>query len=218
MNRINLRQIQKLLLTALPAVATLLLISLPSAQAYYSTLDTGDVVQPGKYRAILEPQLIFDRYNGFNLVAHFDTGLTEESSIRAILGFGTVDYQTGAFYKWVPFPDVGQQPAVGGRVGVLLARVNGQTETSVRFHPLVSKHFETEQGDFTPYASLPLGITFRPGETYVPVQLVFGTEWKAVNFDTLHFMAELGLGVSHSFTYLSGGIVYYFDENTIRHH
>ncbi len=183
-----------------------------TANAYFSTMDTGDIAAPGRYRVTLEPQFILNRYDGMNMLGRFDTSVAEDQAIRTLVGFGEVDFQLGAFYKWVPFPDSGNQPAIGGSAGLLYARVADETEFSIRFHPLISKKIETEVGDLTPYAALPFGVTSRDDRTFVPVQLAVGSEWKTLNWENLRFMAELGLNVTKAFSYLSFGLVYEFDE------
>lgn len=209
MLKLMLKQMLFVLLL-LPAVMS------STAHAYFSTLDTGDVTGVGRYRTILEPQFIVNKYDGVNLVGRFDTGITADQAVRAIVGFGEVDFQLGAMYKWIPFPDAAGQPAIGGSAGAMYARVAGETEFSLRFHPLVSKRFETEVGDLTPFVSLPLGLTSRDGDTFVPVQLAVGTEWKTLNWENLRFMTELGLNVSKAFSYLSFGLVYEFDDAGLR--
>lgn len=188
------------------------------AHAYFSTIDNGELVTPGQYQIGIEPQIVFDRYNGFNGIGRFDTGINESSSVRGILGFGKVDFELGAMYKWIPFPDVDNQPAIGGEAGMILARVNNSTEVSVRFHPLISKLFETEVGDVIPYASLPLGVTGRSDKTVIPVQLVGGAELRPLNMPSLSFFGEIGLNINEAFSYISVAAAYRFDDATIREH
>jgi hypothetical protein len=196
---------------SLLATLSFLVLSIP-AQAYYSTMDTGELVAPGAIRATLEPQYIFNRYEGGNVIARAASGINESSSFEGLLGFGEIDYQFGGFYKFIPFPDVEGQPAIGGKVGVLVARANHQNEVSFRAHPLISKQLDTEFGKVTPYASLPFGVTTRDNETFVPVQLAAGAEWKIPDNESFRIMAELGINLNHSFSYLSLGFVYLFDE------
>ena len=201
----------------LPFLILTAALKLPAtAFGYYSTIDTGELVKPGAYQMSLEPQLMFNRYEGFNAVGRFDTGINEQSSFRGLLGVGKVSFQLGGFYKIVPFPDTAKQPAIGADVGVIYARVNDMTETSLRFHPLFSKRFETEVGDFTPYGSLPLGVTFRSDETYVPIQIAGGTEFRPLNLANWSFFAELGININKSFSYLSAAVAYRFDDAKLR--
>jgi hypothetical protein len=200
---------------SLLALATLILVSQP-ASAYFTTLDTGEVIQPQHYRAMIMPQLIFDEFEGTNVLAAFDTGISEDQQIRGFLGIGEIDFQIGANYKWIPFPDVEGQPAIGLIGGIQWMKIADRNALSLRIGPIVSKKVETEVGDFTPYASLPLGLTDYANSTFVPVQFNAGTEWRTLQFDQLTFMTELGLNITKSFSYLAIGALYYFDEEGIR--
>lgn len=181
-----------------------------TSHAYFSVVDTGELIEQGQYQVTLEPQLILNNYDGFNLIGHFDTGIDQDSGARVTLGFGKVDYQVGGFYKYVPFPDTAKQPAIGGSAGVVMAKVNGVTMTSLRLKPLVSKKLQTEIGDLIPYASLPFGITFTSNQTTVPVQLVVGSEVKPMNMENISFFGEIGVNISKAFGYLSGAAAYRF--------
>lgn len=201
----------------LMALAAVILQS-SSALAYFSTIDTGELVAPGEYQALFEPQLLLSSYeglnaNGVNLVGRFDTGLNESSSIRGIVGAGTVDFQLGGMYKYVPFPDLEKQPAIGFSTGIILARVNGQTEFSGRFHPLISKKLATEVGDLIPYLSLPLGLTARSNQTVFTMQIAGGTEFRPLNIKNFSFYGELGVNLSQTFSYLSIAAAWHFDDS-----
>ncbi len=185
------------------------------AQAYFSTIDTGELIAPDKYQVSLEPQLIFNRYEGFDIVGRVDTGLTEATGLRGILGFGKVNFQIGGMYKWVPFPDVAGQPAIGLDAGVILARIDENTEFNVRLHPLISKRLESEIGDFVPYASLPLGVSVRKEKTVVPLQIAGGTEFRPLNLPRISFFAELGININEAFSYVSLAAAYRFDDSSI---
>src|SRR3954464_13635757 len=112
------------------ALAALLLVSQP-ASAFFTTLDTGDVVQPDHYRAMIAPQIIFNKFDGTNFLASFDTGIAEDQQVRAQIGFGEVDFQLGGRYKWVPFPDVEGQPAIGFIGGFTWAKINHDSSFAV---------------------------------------------------------------------------------------
>jgi hypothetical protein len=186
-----------------------------NAQAYFSTIDTGEIIAADQYQISIEPQLVLNRYDGTNAVMRFDTGLDEASSVRGILGFGKVDFELGGMYKYVPFPDLDKQPAIGFEAGAVLARVNGGTEFSLRFHPLISKRFATEVGDLIPYASLPFGITSRTDQTVVPIQLGGGAEFRPLNYKNWSFFGELGINLNQSFSYLSLAAAWRFNDSTL---
>lgn len=184
------------------ALATLLLST--QAHAYFSVIQTGDVIEEGRYQVVVEPQVITTRYDGLGINAKLDVGVDNASSIRGLVGFGDkMEFELGAMYKYIPFPDTPNQPAIGFEVGGLYASTKDEGEVSARFNPLISKKFEAEIGDLTPYASLPLGLTFRDGDTLVPVQLAIGTEFRMINIPELSFFGEAGMNVHEAFGYVS---------------
>ena len=198
----------------LTIVASLAIVATP-AHAYYSTLDNGETLGDGQFQAMLAPQLIFNNYDGGNFTGRLDIGLSESASVRGVLGFGKVDFQIGGLVKWVPFPDTDSQPAIGGEAGVLIARIGSLTQTSIRFHPLVSKRLETEIGDIIPYGSLPLGVTVQTGgfdETFIPVQLVGGAELRPLEMKNWSFFGEVGVNLTRSFGYVTAAVAYRFED------
>lgn len=185
------------------------------ANAYFSTIDTGELVAPHAYRATLEPQFILNKIDGANGIARFATGITDESSAELVLGLGEVDFQAGANYKLIPYPDTEGQPAIGAKFGFLVAEVANDTEYNLRFHPLISKTFETENGALTPYGSLPLGLRVRKDTTTFPLQIAGGLEYKVSGHENLRLMTELGLNLSKAFDYISFAVAYNFDEENV---
>ena len=197
--------------------ATVLALLAPlKAHAYYSTFDTGEVIAPQTYQVGLAPQYITNRYEGGQVDGFFDAGIDESSSARGIIGAGIVNFELGGMYKYVPFPDAGRQPAIGGEVGAVVARTSIGTEVSLRASPMVSKRLESEVGDFIPYASLPLGITFRPDRTVVPIQLEIGTEFRPLNIPNLSGFAEIGIDMMDAFGYAGVAVAWRFDDSSIR--
>lgn len=181
--------------------------------AYYSLLDTGELLKTNEYAASVEPQ--WDTH-GFNALVKLDTGVTDDQTIRALVGGGAVDFQLGALYKYVPFPDTATQPAIGGSAGIILARVSGATEATALFNPIVSKSFEIEVGDVTPYGSLPIGISWRKDETVIPLQLVGGAKFEPLNLPQWSFFAEVGSNLSHAYGHFSLAAMYRFDEDQLQ--
>lgn len=183
------------------------------SQAYYETLTTGNLLERGQYAATGSGQFITSGDDGFNVVGMLDSGLTADSNLRAVVGFGTTDFHLGGYYKWVPIPDVDNQPAVGIMGGVVYARHEQFDELSLRFHPLISKAFEVEVGDITPYASLPFSLRSVDGDFDVPLQAVVGAELKTFHYENIKFISEIGFDVSKSFTYFSIGMIVGIDQS-----
>src|SRR5438045_1900949 len=92
------------------------------AGAYINVMDTGEMLAPGHFRAMIEPQYIFDKIPGAALAGRFDLPINDNLNGRVLLGGGAIDFESGAFIKWVPIPDYKNQPAIGLDAGVTYVR------------------------------------------------------------------------------------------------
>lgn len=197
-------------------LVTALLFSGP-AFAYYSVMDNGEILSPGRYKLTGEAQFVTSD-SGINIPLRFDAGLNDEMGIRALIGFGETDFFVGGLFKWMPVPDLDKQPAIGANMGILYGRDNGSGELTFRFEPLLSKRFEVNFGHLTPYASIPLSIRTRNGDQYEDdptdfvAQFAVGTQLEIPDWKNLQFMTELGFDLENAYSYLSFAGVIYFDE------
>ncbi len=189
--------------------------------AYYTHHDTGEVLKSSQYKLGLGTQFITDPkyYSSTHFNGYLDSGLSEEANVRVALGAGSKFFNVGAFYKWVPYPDYGKQPAIGVRGGVIYARhsddnvSDSNTEISLRANPFISKMFKTVYGDINAYSALHLGIRGYNDKTTIPAQLSFGGEIKTNFYNATMFTGEIGVNMAKAFTYISVGIVFFVDDN-----
>jgi hypothetical protein len=174
------------------------------AHGYFSTIDTAEPTEVGKYRFTGEGQLSIQPHKLGHTSVKFDTGLDESSSFRGVLGTGALmPIEWGLFHKWNPIPDNENQPAISLISGALLGR-NGDTGSfTLRVQPLVSKNFEIALGTITPYATLPLGATWTNGSIDYPVQFSVGGNLAPSNWPNVSVWTELGLSVANTFSYVS---------------
>lgn len=197
-------------------VMTLGLLTLASpAHAYYSVMDTGEIMAPGRYKLTPEIQFI-TQGGGANIGTNFDVGLNDESGLRAQVGAGETDFYLGGFFKYMPIPDIDNQPAIGFNAGLVYARDAGDADFTIRIEPLVSKRFKTEFGAINPYASVPLGIQHRSADKYVndhnnlTVQLAVGTQVDLKTLPNIGLMAEIGIDLNKADNYVSFGAAWSF--------
>lgn len=188
-----------------------LVIHISSASAYFTTAESGEVIAPGTYQAGFGPQFSWGPSEA-NLAGHFDVGINDSSSFRATMGFGGTDFQVGGYYKLIPFPDYGNQPALGFKAGINYARYDSESTLSIRVHPIASKKYSTDYGLFVPYASLPFGITSIKSKTITPIQFTLGSEFKSNEVEKMTFGAELSLELSDSFSYIFAYVNIPFDD------
>lgn len=188
-----------------------LILSASSSFAYYSTIESGEVIPEGAYRFGAEPQMRLSEGNGFNFSGFADMGLGNDMSARAQLGSGDTELLASASFKWIPFPDYKNQPALGGKAEVMFGKKSGDGLWGVKIHPLASKKVDTDMGLFIPYGSIPIGYLSYKSETVTTIQLVAGTEFKTDKFKDWVFGAELGLNGSKAFNYISAFVTLPFD-------
>ena len=197
--------------TILPLTAILSIWAAP-VHAYYTTMDSGQMLGQGNYKLGAETQFITEGDDGVNVAARFDGPINDELNWKSLVGFGTTDVFVAGFIKWVPFPDTDTQPAIGLTGGVLYANFEDISELSLRLHPFVSKRFELEFGDLSPYLALPIGLRTADGDTDVPFQASLGAEFRPDGLEKINFVAEIGFDLNDAFPYFAFGANLQFDD------
>ncbi len=195
-----------------------------TSNAYLALNETAEILPEGVFKLGVAPQLKLSDGSGFNLGVYADANLTEDTNARFTIGGGEVDFWTSASLKWVPFPDVDRQPAIGGRIGIIYARdqvsVNGRDEAAnyynIQISPIVSKLADTTYGKMIPYVGLPITFVSRDkdgsdGKSFVATQFAVGAEWFS-NAD-MHVGAEVDLNLNKSFTSANVFVSFPFDQS-----
>lgn len=183
--------------------------------AFFSLMDTTQLVRQGDYKILGDAQVLFDEPKGLNLNPRFSTGISDDSEVQFEAGVGSVDYYLGAFYKWVPIPDTDEQPGVGLRAGFTFANVNDYSTYGLNITPMISKSINGNAGRFTPYGGLQFGLQRNTNDTYFSMQATIGIEWAPNSWDydklkDFNFLVEYGFEVDDAFDYLSFGAAYNF--------
>jgi hypothetical protein len=174
-----------------------------SANASQGFLETGDVLETGNHKAQVGLLGATSGDTGLDFMARFATPIHRDAEVQAELGAGgSSDIFAGAYIKYVPFPDFGRQPAVGVRAGYGFTQYSGDSVSAFQLQPLASKLWTTDIGEFTPYFGLPMSITSRDGESYIPMQAVIGSSFKPNQLDKVNFKLEYGMNVIRSFNYI----------------
>ena len=189
--------------------------------AYFNLMDTGELRQGQNTRALVGSQMIFNgELEGLNFNGRYSldsSGLISHSEFQFEAAAGSVDYQLGAFLKWIPFPDTDNQPAVGVRTGFHFAKVLDYSTYGLNITPLVSKHINSDMGKITPYLGLPVGILQNTLGTDTNFQVAVGVEWSPEEWELgssrgFNLLLEYGLGLSSSYgDSLSLAVAYDFE-------
>ncbi|UOF02206.1 hypothetical protein [Bdellovibrio reynosensis] len=174
-----------------------------NAHAYLSIAESGELDPQGKYQVGVEPQLLTNKGGGANVNVFIDTAISESSSARVSMGAGAVDFNAFASFKFIPFPDVDNQPSMGFRAGAGIARDEEQNLLQLQFSPLVSKKFDTEYGLAVPYLAVPFTFLNTKEENLVATNLSIGSEFHYVDWDQVTLGAEAGVDLNKSYSYIS---------------
>lgn len=182
------------------------------AQAFSFVGESAEIMNQN-YAAGVGPQFKFSGGGGTNVSVWGDLRLSDELSTRALVETGDTDFYASGSLKYIPFPDLETQPAVGGKITLGVINDNGGSGTVLRIEPLVSKKFQVEQWTLTPYGSLPVTwIAGFKGRGQSAIQIVAGSEVGQNSWKDWSLGAELGLQAKDSETY---GLVYFkylFDQ------
>lgn len=183
------------------------LIFLPiTSQAYYTVFDTASTLENGTSKAGVEAQYILNKIAGAQFIGHYSYGLAKGREVQISLGAGTVNMELAAFYKYVPIPDLKDQPGIGGSIGIVYANKDGAYALSALFRPFISKQFFIDSKSYvTPYLAIPIGVAMGSTASTLPTQFVFGAEWQP-DFMTARIVGEMGFEVNSSFSYYSAGL------------
>lgn len=186
-----------------------------TSQAYLALNETAELIPAGYYTLGVAPELkLSDGLgdgSGLNVGVYVDTSLTDDMNARFNVGGGKVDFWTSASVKWVPFPDVGRQPAIGFRGALIYARDESVNFYNVQLSPIISKLAETTYGKMIPFVGLPITFVSTKDDSFVASQFAVGAEW--FSNKTVHVGGELDLNLSKSFTAISVFFTFPFDQS-----
>lgn len=194
----------------LPCLAVLMTTSLAQA-GYLSILESGEILPDSQYQFGVAPQLILNEGGGGEIGAYVDAPYGDSLSFRGSAGVGKVDFYAGGTVKYIPFPDIDNQPAIGLKGGAWYARINSQNVTTIQVAPLVSRRLDMEKGQVIPYVSIPFNITSNKDRNFTSTQFVVGSEWRNPDWPQMMLTGELALNLSDSYSALNFGLSFPFD-------
>jgi hypothetical protein len=181
--------------------------------AYLSISETAELPPANFYQIGFEPQFFTDSGGGTNVTGFFDTLFSDSTSGRLWLGTGVIDFNVGASVKYVPFPDVDNQPGIGFRAGAFFSRKNSDNSLTLQLAPLFSKKIDSENGLFIPYAAIAMDFINTKEKNFTGTQIMFGTEYKNPEIPKMYFGLETGFNLSDAYSYISGTVTFPFDSS-----
>lgn len=191
-----------------------LFFPLMSLANYLSIGESGEVINPGSYRVGGSLQSLSAGTGGLNVGGFLDAGWRDDLSSRFLFGVGSVEYQMGATLKYIPFPDVGNQPALGIRSAFWLSRFDDTSVVTLQFAPMASKKITVPKGNLTSYVAVPINVISIKNHNEVGTQFTVGAEYNHPEIPNVHFAAELQLNLNKSDSGLGFFASIPFDNNS----
>jgi len=199
-------------ITRLTLLLSALLVS-SSSLAYLTISESAELPAATNYQLGFEPQFLTNKGGGTNVTAFFDAPFSDSTAGRLWLGAGVIDFNVGATFKYVPFPDVDNQPGIGFRAGGFFARKSEENFLTLQLAPILSKKFESDSGLFIPYTAVAFNFANTKEKNITGSQIVFGTEYKSPEIPKMYFGLEAGLELVDSYSYISGTVTFPFDSS-----
>lgn len=191
--------------------ALTILISLQS-YSHLTVLETAEILPENYYVLGVAPQLRLSDGGGFDLGVFADMHAFQDTDARITVGGGETDFWTMASLKWVPFPDVDRQPAMGLKAGLGYVRDSGINITEFQITPIISKRAHTQYGQMIPYLAIPITHQVYKDSSYTASQLTVGAEW--FPREDRHIGAELNLELKNSTSSVAVYFSFPFESST----
>jgi hypothetical protein len=172
--------------------------------------NTPHFIAPGEFGIGVEPELNFrDDSATAGVNFRYTHGLSDLSNVTGIIGTGggTRKFRFGGVYTFDFFPDVEKQPGIGIAVQPLYVQLPSAGSVEITVTPYIHKNFKVQQGDIDPFLAVPIGLMLSQGTYKTISTLVAGAHFQ-MN-EHVGSVVELGVKLNNSFSYFSGGIVYY---------
>ena len=184
-----------------------------TAQAGYLSLgESGEILPESTFQFGVAPQVITNGDGGFNIAVFLDAAWTDSLSSRFMLGAGEVDFYISGSAKYIPFPDVDRQPAIGLKLSLWYARDGAANINTLQLAPMVSKKYQTSHGLFVPYAAYGISNYSVAGNSKTGDQFFIGSDWKNPDFDNINLTGEVAMSLKDSTSSVSVFVSVPFDD------
>ena len=185
-----------------------------SVANYLSIGESGEVIRPESYLIGGSFQSNSAGRGGINVGGFLDAGWRDDLSSRFLFGVGSVDFHLGASLKYIPFPDYGNQPALGVRTAFWLTRIDDSSVTTLQFAPMASKKIDINKGRLTSYVAVPINLVYFKNKNDVGTQFTIGAEYEHHNWKDVFFAGELAMNLNKSESGISLFASIPFDNNS----
>lgn len=176
----------------------LLIFPFTSFANYLSIGESGEILPTNSYRLGASLQTLTAGKGGLNVGGFLDAGWRDDLSSRFLFGVGSVEFHMGASIKYIPFPDIGNQPALGVRSAFWLTRIDDTSVTTWQVAPIASKKIDLTKGKLTSYFAIPINFVFLKNKSETGTQFTVGAEYEHPEWHDVFFTGEAVLNLNKS--------------------
>lgn len=191
---------------------TLIAFQTSTSFGYLSLNESAEILPENYFNLGFSPQTFLSEGGGFDASVFADAHLYDNTDGRISIGGGKIDFWTQASVKWVPFPDVDNQPAMGIRSAIGYARDGTQSSVQLQIAPIISKKSLTSMHDMLPYIGFPITYVMEKENNYVASQISLGAIWYPWNVAQIG--AEFNLNLKNSISSASVYMNFPFESGT----
>lgn len=188
-----------------------LLLATTARAGYLAIGESGEMLPENEYQFGVAPQILLNEGGGGNVDVFMDAPYSDSTSFRIQAGAGKIDFHAGAGVKFVPFPDVDRQPALGGKASVWFGRVGDNNALTLQLAPMVSKKFVDADNTYAPYAAIAANITSAKDRNFTGTQFVFGSDARLASWREALLTAEIALNLKDSYSAFTFCMAFPFD-------
>ncbi|MEW6055927.1 MAG: hypothetical protein AB1540_04870 [Bdellovibrionota bacterium] len=169
-------------------------------------------LEAGKWSAGLEPEIVLSNGTGagFNFKPRY--GATDFLNWQGVIGTGTGarQFRVGGIADFEWFPDYASQPGIATPLFMEYYRLETDGLLSFGAKPLLYKSFNGQGAVYTPFVALPVGWNYKNSKINGFMQVALGSMFKVSNLQNWKFTAEAGFDVKNAYSYISGGVTYFY--------
>lgn len=188
----------------------LIMMSVAALPAHaVGVFSTSQYVEPGSFAIGVEPVVTLAEQSGAAFDLRYTHGLSDLLNASAIAGFGQapLQFRLGGQLAADIFPDAAGQPGLGLAGQAMYYNTPHGALGEFLAIPYLHKTFVSGAKEYSPFVAFPIGWTASsPEGMQGTATLAIGSLFKLG--ENFRYVAELGVAVHRSMTYVSGGLVY----------
>ena len=203
------KEMKSIFFSLILAIYGICAFNAPLAQA--GVFNLPEFVEYKSWALGLEPLITMTNGSGVGANVKFTYGISPLSNLQLGMGSGSgsKQFRLGGAYTLDFIPDL------DGQIGAGIAfqgytyhmKTTGGSMTEITAIPYIHNNFTTSNdANFDPYISLPVGMAFNDGTYRTIMQIVFGVFFKTT--EHVFYNMELGLNMKDTDTYIATGITY----------